>query len=46
MLWVMEDRNNTPNTALEPTPHSRRSFASEFSDFCESQVRGGSAFVR
>jgi len=36
----------TPNTALEPTPHSRVGFASERSDFREPLVRGGSAFVR
>jgi hypothetical protein len=34
------------NTALEATPHSRRGFASEFSDGCEPLVRGASAFVR
>ena len=35
-----------PNTALEPTPHSRCGLASEHSDLREPQVRGGSAFVR
>jgi hypothetical protein len=34
------------NTALEATPHSRRRFASELSDYFELRVRGASAFVR
>jgi hypothetical protein len=39
-------RYQQPNTALEATPHSRRGFASELSDYIEPQVRGASAFVR
>jgi hypothetical protein len=38
--------SHRPNTALEPTPHSRGGLASKVAGLRKSQVRGGSAFVR